>query len=140
MSQEYDNTNKGAAFTPFPDMSLIAQGKLDYRGREARCVVVMQKIGRDSPPTPVLYREVGPLFTNDKRGNDRAPDRSGPADALEPGWRVAAWKRDGQRGQFLSLSLSPPRNENEPNPDIYREEREREQRELGAQLDDEIPF
>jgi hypothetical protein len=141
VSQEYDDTNKGVAFGAYPDASLLFQGKLDHEGREARCVVVLQKLSRDKPPVPVLYREVGPLFEHDKKGNEKAPDRSGPAEGLAPGWRVAAWKRSSDKaGNFISLSLSPPRE------DAGLEGARPQQAQPQSQtfdphaMDDEIPF
>lgn len=49
----------------------------------------------------------GALFSNDKKGNDRAPDMRG--DALINGvlCEVAAWRKEGQRGPFYSLQIKP---------------------------------
>ena len=37
---EYDDTNKGAAFTPFPTQQMILAGKINVQGKESKTVLV----------------------------------------------------------------------------------------------------
>lgn len=67
-------------------------------------------------------KATGALFTNDKRGNDKAPDYRGDfkitqelLDALAVAFgtghdkvQLAGWKKVGQKGTYLSLSVQPP--------------------------------
>ena len=67
-------------------------------------------------------KATGALFTNDKRGNDKAPDYRGDfkltqelLDALAVAFgtghdkvQLAGWKKQGQKGPYLSLSVQPP--------------------------------
>ena len=45
---DYDNTNKGAAFKPFPEMAMILQGRVDNNGNNEELVLVKphQKMAR----------------------------------------------------------------------------------------------
>lgn len=101
----YDNTNRGVFFKPHADQTLFGQGNLNVEGRESRIVVVMEKISRDGPPMPVVYQRIGPLFSNDKKGNDKAPDRSGPMDT-HPGHRMAVWKGEKDGRAYFSMKVS----------------------------------
>ena len=51
----------------------------------------------------------GALFTNDKQGNERRPDMTGNLDVGGKKFRISAWRREGSRGPFLSLSVEEPR-------------------------------
>jgi hypothetical protein len=101
----YDNTNSGVFFQPHDDQRLFGQGKLNIEGKDSRIVVVMEKINRDGPPLPVVYQRIGPLFSNDKKGNDKAPDRSGPMDT-HPDHRMAVWKGDKDGRKYFSMKVS----------------------------------
>ena len=37
---EYDDTNRGAAFTPFPTQQMILQGKVNVEGVDSKVVLV----------------------------------------------------------------------------------------------------
>lgn len=93
-------------------------------------------------------KSTGALFTNDKRGNDKAPDYRGDfkltqelLDALAVAFctghdkvQIAGWKKQGQKGTYLSLSISPPYIKDAP-------PAERPAARGGkASLDDDIPF
>lgn len=103
---DYDSTNSGVIFEPHQDQKFTGQGKLNANGRDLKLVMVYEKISKDKPPMLVLYQRLGPLFVNDKKGNDKAPDFSGPMDGF-PDWRMAAWKgmKDGRK--YMSLKASP---------------------------------
>lgn len=54
------------------------------------------------------------LFKNDKDGNESRPDYTGDGMALDGTLiRVAAWKKEGRNGTFLSCKIQPkePRQE-----------------------------
>jgi hypothetical protein len=42
---DYDNTNTGAAFTPFPTQRLILQGKINSDGTDMKVTCVMEQSG-----------------------------------------------------------------------------------------------
>lgn len=102
---EYDNTNSGVVFMPFPDQILNGQGKINIDGTDHRCVMIREKVSRDHEPMNVLYVRLAPLFDNDKKGNDKAPDKSGPSD-LHDAKRVAAWLKGKDGRKYYSLSVS----------------------------------
>lgn len=101
----YDSTNSGVFFKPHEDQKLIGQGRLDVEGAESRIVVVKERLKRDGDPVFVVYQRMGVLFPNDKKGNDKAPDRSGPLDAY-PDHRVAAWQGEKDGRRYMSLKVS----------------------------------
>lgn len=49
----------------------------------------------------------GNLFTNDKKGNAKAPDRKGEIMLGGTVWEIAGWIKEGKNGNFLSLSGKP---------------------------------
>lgn len=108
MSEEYDNTNKGAAFPPFAQQKLILQGKIDVHGADMQ-VVLLKDQTKSGTNLVTIWSKVGTMFVNDKKGNENAPDYSGPF--LDK--RIAAWKKTGaQSGKpFLSLSVTEDQQE-----------------------------
>lgn len=48
----------------------------------------------------------GILFVNDKKGNDKAPDRKGTVNIGGETYDIAGWLKEGQKGPFLSLKVS----------------------------------
>lgn len=48
----------------------------------------------------------GVLFTNDKDGNDARPDFRGNIIVDGKKYSLACWKKTGQKGEFLTLSVS----------------------------------
>jgi hypothetical protein len=112
---DYDDTNKGAAFKPFDKQKLILSGKLNNNGEDHDIVLVSNE-SRNGEKLIGIYTRVGTLFTNDKKGNESAPDYTGPLGER----RIAGWKKTSEGGApFLSLSVS----------DKFRNE----------QIDDDIP-
>lgn len=108
---EYDNTNRGAAFPPFPTQSMILQGKLNVEGNEEKVVLVKDET-RSGKQIIEVFAKVGVLFQNDKRGNEGAPDYSGNLELryFNAEKRIAGWKKVGNDKPFLSLSVSDPQN------------------------------
>ena len=101
----YDNNNSGAVFRPHPNQTLVGQGFVNVDGIDFRAVLVKEPVKRDGEPIYNLYLRAGPLFPNDKRGNEKAPDYSGPLDT-HPGKRVAAWARQKDGKHYMSLAIS----------------------------------
>lgn len=55
----------------------------------------------------------GVLFKNDKGGNDRRPDYRGKAMVNGRKVEISAWIKEGNKGKFMSLSFSEPRDRND---------------------------
>jgi uncharacterized protein (DUF736 family) len=51
----------------------------------------------------------GTLFKNDKKSQPNHPDYRGDCEVNGTKLSISAWIKDGQRGKFMSLSFSPPR-------------------------------
>ena len=68
----------------------------------------------------------GVLFKNTDKKTDKHPDYTGKIDVEGKPYRLAAWIKDGQRGKFMSLSLSEPQQGSSAPP--------------AGDLSDEIPF
>jgi len=114
--QEYDDTNKGAAFQPFRDQELLLQGKLDVDGNEFNVVIVRQPIRRGGDPVLKIYQEAGVMFPNDS-DNEKAPAYSGPLN-IGVNLRVAAWRRESKNGSpFLSMAVSEKQSDAGTKPD-----------------------
>lgn len=47
----------------------------------------------------------GILFPNDKKGNEKAPAHKGKLDVEGVEYEIAAWVKEGRKGEFLSLSI-----------------------------------
>ena len=113
---DYDNTNRGAAFKPFPEQQLILQGKLNVMGEDGQVALIMAE-SRDGKKRIEVFQKIGCLFPNDKKGNAKAPDYSGPLDGLHQDWKIASWKEMKDDNAYMSLQVSEfKRQEPEPNP------------------------
>ena len=101
---DYDNTNSGAAFKAFDTQKLILRGKLNNGGKDEKIVLVADET-KSGKKIIEVYAKVGVLFENDKNGNDKAPDYSGP---MENGYQqLAGWKRTSDNaGNYMSLKIS----------------------------------
>jgi hypothetical protein len=102
MANDYDNTNRGAAFAPFPTQSLILQGKVDNSGEEMKVTLVKDQT-RDGKTLIEVYQKVGVLFENDKKGNEAAPDYTGPLGETK---RLAAWKKMKDDKPYMTFNVS----------------------------------
>lgn len=61
----------------------------------------------------------GSVFANDKGDNDKRPDMKGSAKINGVEYWVSAWKRNGDKGEWLSLSFTKKeakRRDNAPTP------------------------
>jgi len=47
------------------------------------------------------------LFVNDKKGNDRAPDRTGTVNIEGTEYDLAGWVKQGKKGPFLAGTVKP---------------------------------
>jgi len=102
MAEEYDNTDRGAAFAPFPTQALILQGKLNDRGNDRKVTLVKDQT-RDGSTIIEVYEKVGVLFENDKKGNDAAPDYTGPFNETR---RLAAWRKMKDDKPYMTFNVS----------------------------------
>lgn len=103
MANDYDNTDKGAAFAPFDTQRLILQGKINDSGKDMKIVLIKDqtKAGKNLIE---VYERVGTLFENDKKGNESAPDYTGPLNMFR---RLAAWRRMKDGGKpYMTFSVS----------------------------------
>ena len=48
----------------------------------------------------------GVLFTNDKKGNEKAPDYKGKVNIEGKEKNIAGWIREGKSGMFISIKIS----------------------------------
>ena len=104
----YDNTNTGAAFKPFDSMKMILQGKLNLEGHDHKIVLVADET-KSGMKIIEVYQKIGVMFENDKRGNDNAPDYSGPMedDVARQPRQIAGWKKQKDGNNYLSMQISP---------------------------------
>ena len=105
---EYDDTNRGAAFTPFPTQQMILQGKVNVEGVDSKVVLVKDQT-KDGRGIVEVYQKMAVMFENDaKKNNDAAPDYSGPVG--EKGSpdekRIAGWRRMKDGKPYMSFQIS----------------------------------
>ena len=50
----------------------------------------------------------GVLFTNDQKGNDKAPNYKGKVNVNGKDMEVAGWIKEGKNGAYISLSFKEP--------------------------------
>ena len=99
---DYDNTNRGAAFAPFDTQKLILQGKIDDN-RVERKVTLVKDQTRDGKTIIEVYEKIGTLFENDKKGNEAAPDYTGPFNDVR---RLAAWRKMKDGKPYMTFNVS----------------------------------
>ena len=58
---------------------------------------------RDGKKLIEVYEKVGTLFENDKKGNENAPDYTGPLGMMR---RIAAWRRIKDNKPYMTFSVS----------------------------------
>ena len=105
---EYDDTNRGAAFTPFPTQQMILQGKLNVEGVDSKVVLVKDQT-KDGRGIVEVYQKMAVMFDNDKKGNDAAPDYSGPVGTngeAHTTMRIAGWRRMKDGKPYMSFQIS----------------------------------
>ena len=57
MAEQYDNTNSGAAFPPFPTQTMILQGNVDINSKDHR-IILVQNTTKDGRKTIEVYRKL----------------------------------------------------------------------------------
>lgn len=126
MAQDYDNTDRGAAFKPFDTQKLILQGKLNNQGNESKIVLVKDET-KSGKVIIEVFEKTGVLFENDKNGNENAPDYTGPIEGFMGERRLAAWRKMKDDKPYMTMNIS--------------DKRQQEQTTSSARLDDDkIPF
>jgi len=133
---DYDNTNKGAAFAPFPDQKFVLSGKLNIEGIEKQCVYIAGTT-QGGKRVMRVYQELGIMFENES-DNERAPNYSGTIqDHLKEEMKIAAWKRQQENtgNNYLSISISEKQNSGG-----HQASNNEQEESTGKQIEDEIPF
>lgn len=102
MANDYDNTDRGAAFAPFPTQSLILQGKVNDTGVDRKITLVKDQT-REGKTIIEVYEKIGVLFENDKKGNEAAPDYTGPFNEIR---RLAAWRKMKDGKPYMTFNVS----------------------------------
>lgn len=110
MAEDYDNTDRGAAFAPFPTQALILQGKVNNAGEDMKVTLVKDQT-RDGKTLIEVYQKVGVLFENDKKGNEAAPDYTGPLGETK---RLAAWKKMKDDKPYMTFNVSSKQQGQQP--------------------------
>ena len=78
----------------------------------------------------------GALFKNDKQGNERRPDYTGPLNVNGTDYWVSAWLKSSKAGQkYMSLSIQPKQAK-----DDRRPERGAQPATPADEFSDDIPF
>lgn len=128
---DYDDKNSGIAGKPWPEQNLLLSGKLDIMGDKME-VAILTAESRSGERRLEVFQKIGVLFNNDKNGNDKAPDYSGPLDGLHQDWRIAGWRGEKDGRKFMSLKVSEKQQQTTQEP----------QKEDTSQdiTDDDIPF
>jgi hypothetical protein len=120
MADGYDNTNKGAAFAPFEAQRLILQGKINDDGIDRKVVFVKDQT-KGGKNIIEVYEKIGVLFENDKKGNENAPDYTGPFNEFR---RLAAWRKMKDDKPYMTMIVGEQNQQQQAKPP----------------LDDDIPF
>ena len=111
---DYDNTNRGAAFAPFETQKLILQGKIDDNRIERKVTLVKDQT-RDGKTIIEVYEKIGTLFENDKKGNDAAPDYTGPFNDTR---RLAAWRKMKDGKPYMTFNVSDKQGDSKKLPNV----------------------
>ena len=133
---DYDNTNKGAAFAPFPDQKFVLSGKLNIEGIEKQCVYIAGTT-QGGKRVMRVYQELGIMFENES-DNERAPNYSGTIqDHLKEEMKIAAWKRQQENtgNNYLTITISEKQNSGG-----HQASNNEQEESTGKQMEDEIPF
>jgi|TARA_R110000851_G_scaffold266251_1_gene418751 hypothetical protein len=142
---DYDNTDRGSLFKPRADESLLVQGKIDSNRSEYRLVIIKSSLP-DGKTARDVYQKVGTMYENDKNGNEKAPDFSGPVMFNgQDKRRIAAWKTVSKDGatKFLSCRVgdSTPRTDGFSDNSVSIEQIKATATDVEGDLsEDEIPF
>ncbi|HEX4877588.1 MAG TPA: hypothetical protein VFV31_13010 [Chitinophagaceae bacterium] len=73
----------------------------------------------------------GVLFTNDQKGNEKAPQYKGKINIGGKDYDLAGWEKQGKNGTFLSLKVSEPYNKEKGNQQVNQQ---------AKKIADDLPF
>lgn len=87
----------------------------------------------------------GVLFKNDRKDSDKHPDYKGNININGVEFWLSAWIKDGAKGKFMSLSIQPKEQTQQPSrytpaPAPRRADPISTGRPRQADMDDDIPF
>lgn len=100
---DYDNTNRGVMFPPYPDQLFALKGKVNIDGNEKFIVAIRQRLREGDEPVLVVYEQMAIMYQNDKGDNEKRPDWSGPFSRLAK--KIAGWKGAKDGTPFLQLQV-----------------------------------
>ena len=124
---EYDNTNTGAIFNSKSDqLILVGTGSLNDEG-ETKRIAMVKDVMPDGTTIRDIYVKVGRLWDNNS-DTPNAPTVTGVAEISSGEKRVAAWVKQTEKGNILSMKLTD-KNAMSPNNDVDN-----------GDNSDEIPF
>ena len=106
---KYDNTNKGAAWQPWPDQKFILSGKMDLKGNERKIVMITGKTQKGVNIIEV-YQRCSIMFEDTEASNGK-PNFSGPLDDYTmketiSKMRMAGWVKEHDDAEMISFEIS----------------------------------
>tara|TARA_R100000664_G_scaffold34097_1_gene53968 strand:+ start:2107 stop:2490 length:384 start_codon:yes stop_codon:yes gene_type:complete len=102
---EYDNNNTGAIFKNSSDhMELVGTGSLNDEGDDKR-IAMIKDVMPDGTTIRDVYVKIGRLWDNSS-DKPNAPQFTGLAEISSGEKRVAAWVKQTEKGNILSLKLT----------------------------------
>ena len=102
---EYDNTNTGAIFNSNSDqLILVGTGSLNDEGETQR-IAMIKDVMPDGTTIRDIYVKVGRLCDNNS-DTPNAPTFTGVAEISSGEKRVAAWVKQTEKGNILSMKLT----------------------------------
>ena len=88
----FNNTDKGAIFAPKDEASdLVGVGHITF-GTERKNVLVLQGVTKAGKKIYKVFGEIGALFENDDKKNERSPDKSGTLNVNGLDYSAAGWR------------------------------------------------
>ncbi len=104
-NMEYDNTNTGAIFNSSSDqIKLVGTGSLNDEG-ETKRIAMVKDVMPDGTTIRDIYVKVGRLWDNNS-DTPNAPAFTGVAEISSGEKRVAAWVKQTEKGNILSMKLT----------------------------------
>lgn len=128
---EHDNTNRGAAFTPYPEQKFILSGRINYHGTD-RNVALITGETKDGKKKIEVYQKIGIMFENDRKDVPAKPDYTGMIDNTN--LRLAAWRGDKDGKPYLSYQVSE--KQEAPQETVPQSP----QQDTGQDVNEDVPF
>lgn len=102
---EYDNNNTGAIFSSKSDqLILVGTGSLNDEG-ETKRIAMIKDVMPDGTTIRDIYVKVGRLWDNSS-DTPNAPTFTGVAETSSGEKRVAAWVKQTEKGNILSMKMT----------------------------------